>query len=108
MYCRKCGRQIPDDANVCPYCGVDVITTNSYQEYKKTNGIAIAGLITAFVSPILGWIFGGIGLKRSNNGYGGRGIAILALIIATINFAYSMYMVYSGKLDELMNQIINQ
>ncbi|MEM2352306.1 MAG: zinc ribbon domain-containing protein [Thermoproteota archaeon] len=24
MYCPKCGRQIPDDANICPYCGVRV------------------------------------------------------------------------------------
>ena len=22
MYCRKCGKQIPDDSNVCQYCGV--------------------------------------------------------------------------------------
>lgn len=21
MYCRRCGREIPDDANLCPYCG---------------------------------------------------------------------------------------
>ena len=108
MYCRKCGKYIPDDSNVCPYCGVDVITNNDYREEKKTNGMAIAGLITAFVSPLLGWIFGGIGLKRSNNGYGGRGIAILALIVATANFAYSMYMVTTGKFDELMNQLLNQ
>lgn len=108
MYCRKCGKEIPDDSNVCPYCGVEVITTNNYQVYNKTNTMAIVGLITAFLSPLLGWIFGGIGLKRSNNGYGGRGIAILALIVATANFAYSMYMVYSGRLDDLINKIINQ
>ena len=108
MYCRKCGKEIPDDSSVCPYCGVEVITTNNYQVYNKTNTMAIVGLITAFLSPLLGWIFGGIGLKRSNNGYGGRGIAILALIVATANFAYSMYMVYSGRLDDLINKIINQ
>ena len=43
MYCRKCGKYIPDDANVCPYCGVDVITNNDFREEKKTNGMAIAG-----------------------------------------------------------------
>ena len=24
MYCPNCGRQIPDDANICPYCGFQV------------------------------------------------------------------------------------
>ncbi|MBO7536623.1 MAG: zinc-ribbon domain-containing protein, partial [Bacilli bacterium] len=96
MYCRKCGKYIPDDVNVCPYCGVEVITTNNYPVYNKTNTMAIVGLITAFLSPLLGWIFGGIGLKRANNGYGGKAVAIVALIIATANFAYSMYMFYSG------------
>ena len=39
MYCRKCGKYIPDDSNVCPYCGVDVITNNDFREEKKTNGM---------------------------------------------------------------------
>ncbi len=28
LYCRKCGRQIPVDSNVCPYCGVEVVRTD--------------------------------------------------------------------------------
>ncbi|MEM2238874.1 MAG: zinc ribbon domain-containing protein [Candidatus Bathyarchaeia archaeon] len=24
MYCPRCGRQVPDDANICPYCGFQV------------------------------------------------------------------------------------
>ena len=108
MYCRKCGKYIPDDSNVCPYCGEDVIAGSRPNEDKQTNGMAIAGLITAFISPLLGWIFGGIGLKRANNGYGGKWIAILALVIATANFAYSMYMFATGKFDDLLNQIMNQ
>ena len=108
MYCRKCGKYIPDDSNVCQYCGEEVIAGSKPNEYKQPNGMAIAGLITAFISPLLGWIFGGIGLKRANAGYGGKWIAILALIIATANFAYSMYMVTTGKFDDLLNQIMNQ
>lgn len=108
MFCRKCGHEIPNDSNVCQYCGEEVVYGSRPSDYKPTNGMAIAGLITAFISPLLGWIFGGIGLKRANNGYGGKWMAILAIIIATANFAYSMYMVSTGKLDELLNQIMNQ
>ncbi len=25
MYCRKCGKLIPEDARFCPYCGTEVI-----------------------------------------------------------------------------------
>ena len=25
MYCRKCGKKIPDEARFCPYCGTEVI-----------------------------------------------------------------------------------
>ncbi len=25
MYCHKCGKEIPDDADYCPYCGAEVI-----------------------------------------------------------------------------------
>ena len=25
MYCRKCGKLIPEDARLCPYCGTEVI-----------------------------------------------------------------------------------
>lgn len=24
MYCSKCGKRIPDDSNLCPYCGSEV------------------------------------------------------------------------------------
>ena len=108
MYCRKCGKEIPDDSNVCPYCGVEVITTNNYPVYNKTNTMAIVGLITAFLSPLLGWIFGGIGLKRANAGYGGKWTSIFALIIATANFAFSVYMVTTGRLDDYFNRLLNQ
>ena len=108
MYCRKCGKYIPDDSNVCQYCGEEVIVGFRPQDNQRTNGIAIAGLITAFLSPLLGWIFGGIGLKRANAGYGGKWISILALIIATANFAFSMYMVTTGRLDDYFNRLLNQ
>jgi hypothetical protein len=49
--------------------------------------MAIAGFICSFIIPLLGWIFGGIGLARSRNcGGKGAGLSILAIIISTIHF----------------------
>ena len=108
MYCRKCGQEIADDSNVCPYCGERVVFTDNEvtQNYKQTNGMAIAGFITSFLSPILGLIFGIIGLKRSNVGYGGKVMSILAILIATANIILGIYLVYSGKYDELLKQFM--
>ena len=70
MYCRKCGKEINDDAYVCIYCGAKAHETpeekpantgyagagyasygsNNTQPpvtYKKTNGMAIAGFVSA-------------------------------------------------------------
>ena len=110
MYCRKCGKEIPNDSFHCPYCGEEVLTSfNQHQNSQynnRYNGYAVAGFITAFISPILGWIFGSIGLKRAKNGYRGRYLAIAAIIIATFTFAYNVYYIASGQLDELLDEIM--
>lgn len=109
MYCRKCGQEIADDSNVCPYCGERVVFADSEARptYNQTNGMAIAGFITAFISPIFGLIFGIIGLKRSNAGYGGRMMSIFAILIASANIILGVYLVLSGKYDELLKQYLN-
>ena len=79
MFCKKCGSLIRDDATICPNCGAEVNSTSSnpampnqqvnYQinnPYEsQSNGMAIAGFVCAFFIPLLGWIFGGIGLSRA-------------------------------------------
>lgn len=107
MYCRKCGAYIKDDARFCPICGEMVVKAeNDYQDQmartpqKLNNNIAIVGLIFAFISPIVGWILGGIGLRRSNQGYNGRVVAILALIVATANFVLNIYLMSTGKIAD--------
>ena len=104
MYCRNCGKEIPDDSHVCLYCGTEVIFNE--QEEKRFNGIALASLITSFFVPILGWVFGIMGIKKANNGYGGKAMAILGILIATANFALNVYLMYTGAYDELLGQFM--
>ena len=90
MYCKKCGKEIFDEAVVCPYCGV--MTDNADIAFKEVegkqgNGMAIAGFICSFFVPLLGWIFGGIGLARAQKRQGkGKKFSISALAIASVNF----------------------
>ena len=94
MYCSKCGNEINDQAVVCPHCGV--ATSNFNQSVtpatnKDKNAMAIAGFVCSFFAPILGWIFGGIGLARANKRNGKhKGFAIAALAIASVMFVYNL------------------
>ncbi|MBQ7368879.1 MAG: zinc-ribbon domain-containing protein [Clostridia bacterium] len=96
MYCKNCGANLDNQAVVCPYCGV--ATDNLYavpvEEAKKEgNGMALAGFICSFFVPLLGWIFGGIGLSRAKKREGkGKGFSIAALVIASV-----MFFVYLGQ-----------
>lgn len=94
MFCKKCGAELDDEAVVCPKCGV---ATDNYQKptgnaqsvqyVPQGNGMAIAGFVCSFFFPILGWIFGGIGLARAKQRNGkGKGFAIAALTIASVMF----------------------
>lgn len=40
MYCKKCGKKIPDDANICAYCGISVhdMPKTVLQKTKKKRG----------------------------------------------------------------------
>ena len=91
MFCTNCGKEINNQAVICPHCGVPTQNCNLTQVYTRQNndknGIAIAGFVCSFFIPLLGWIFGGIGLSRANKRNGKfKGFAISAIIISTCRF----------------------
>ena len=87
-YCKYCGKEVLENAVICPTCGVQIKDLVTAEEAKPPkNGIAIAGFVCSFFIPLLGWIFGGVGLsraiKRDNKGIW---FSIAALLISTFNF----------------------
>lgn len=96
-YCKYCGYELKDDARNCPNCGRDVfnnsINTTTVYYVNKINGYAIAGFIFSFFIPLLGLIFGVIGLSKSKELNGeGRGFSIGALIISLLYFLACLIM----------------
>lgn len=89
-YCQKCGTEIQDGTKYCPVCGA--LVGEEQNKKSGTNGVAIAGLICAFFIPILGWILGGIGYSKAQKENGnGKGIALAAIIVASINFVLGIF-----------------
>ena len=89
MFCSHCGKEVSNEAYVCTACGCLVKSAPVANEVvpEQKNGIAIAGFVCSFFIPLLGWIFGGVGLSRSAKRNGkGKGFSIAALVISTVMF----------------------
>ncbi len=113
MFCRKCGKEIPDDAIVCPYCGiatgcassvenqppVGAPAENQPQEKAKFNGLGLAGFIVSLVSMFFD-IFGLIGITGfvlsligliiiQKKGCRGKGMAIAGVVCGAVAILYA-------------------
>ena len=89
MFCSNCGKELHPEAIVCPYCGVGTGKAEhiSFAPNKVGNGMAVAGFVCLFFVPILGWVFGGIGLSRANKRNGkGKGLSIASITVASVMF----------------------
>lgn len=95
MFCANCGKELPDNAYVCMHCGCLVGGRRevSTQYHAEKNGMAVAGFVCSFFIPILGWVFGGIGLSRAAKRNGkGKGFSVAAIVIASVNFIIALAM----------------
>lgn len=117
-YCRKCGAQLADDDTYCYFCGANLeeqqkeaekerptFSDQSYYEDKyekpETNGVALAGFVFSFISPLIGFILSIVGLNKAKQLRGvGRGYAIAGIIISVVSFIATcliyMYLYGSG------------
>ena len=98
-YCKACGKSIPKSSFYCPICK-KISDTPPCPTAPETNGMALAGFILSFFSPILGLIFGIIGLNKANQGADRRGLAVAAIIISIVSFVVAI-IVYVASLSLL-------
>ena len=75
-YCRKCGKEIKDNFNNCPYCGA---VTNGVQNTTSTGKSKV-------VAGLLGLLFGGIGVHNFYLGYTNKAILQIVVTFVTCGF----------------------
>jgi len=110
--CAECFKEISDKAPVCIHCGAPTGFVQLQppsppiqaepQNNAKTNGMALAGLITALASTVLNILFvvGVVGLILSLIGFfqveekkeRGKGMAIAGILVSMASIIYSFYM----------------
>ena len=100
MFCKNCGEQLPDDANVCPKCGTSVRQENSQNEpvvqNQESSAIGILSIVFGALGGFLGLIFGIIGIatyKKPENKkkcYIGIGLFCAWIVIDIILFAVGL------------------
>lgn len=94
MYCPKCGKENPDDAQLCHSCS-SILTSTPTQAPdlgSKTSGLAIAsfvlgmlGFCTFFITSIPAIILGIVGFVKIGKSGGklkGKGFAIAGIVLA--------------------------
>lgn len=97
MYCPKCGKENPDNAQLCHSCSsvLTSISTIAPASAAKTSGLAIAsfvlgmlGFCTFFITAIPAIILGIIGLVKIGKSSGklkGSGFAIAGIVVPTVS-----------------------
>jgi hypothetical protein len=82
----------PPTATDTPPAHVPPVTATTPGTAPSTSGMAIAGLVCAFLAPLLGLIFSIIGLNQTkDNKRGGRGLAIAGLIISILGMLAGLF-----------------
>ena len=98
MFCKNCGKEINDNAVVCPHCGVQVaqVQTTSNASSNETNTMAIIGFVFTFIIPLVGLICSIIGYKRAKNeGANLKGLALAGIILSALYIGLAFIIVIS-------------
>lgn len=90
-YCQKCGKELMDEAVICPGCGCSVETVKAktaIEDAKDTLDIkpsmAALEIVIAVMLPIVGVVIGIIGLRKKNTTKRYKNTFLITLIVSVV------------------------
>ena len=101
-YCTKCGKELVDEAVICPVCGC-ACSPDFYNARQEADQVSIGLCILAFFIPIFGLIFWAI--KRRETPKNANAIGLTALISWGINFISTI--IASAFFADFLATVIN-
>lgn len=108
MFCKTCGKEINDNAVICPYCGCSTenAVKKEEKERPKLNVLSLVGFILSLVSLLLslygivaiaGLVLSIVGLYQcSKNGERLKGLAIAGIIVSAVSIVYTIIVIIYG------------
>ena len=78
VFCKNCGKEIDDNAVICPSCGVSQDEQLLSQPASGGGGLGVASLVLGIISIIIGVISGG------SLGWVGAPLGIVGIILGAI------------------------
>lgn len=95
MFCRNCGKEIDDKAEICPHCGVrQTAPVTAQEETKRVNGLGIAGFVVGLVSlwlgvyfciaSIVGLVLSAVAFSKRDK-YSLKGLTLAGLILSIVS-----------------------
>ncbi|MBQ7173724.1 MAG: zinc-ribbon domain-containing protein [Clostridia bacterium] len=93
MFCSKCGKEIMDEAVICPHCGCSTRSgpPTSIDEDAPSPGFAILGFFVPIVGVILNGCFISRHPLRARSARRGAIIGIFFWIIVSAAFGFNYY-----------------
>lgn len=66
-FCTKCGKEIFDEAVICPHCGcaVDTVQNNASQDNRSEDSVSIGLCVLAALIPLFGIIYWPVNHKKT-------------------------------------------
>ncbi len=121
MFCKTCGKEVVDEAVVCPHCGCATVEAPveaapvvvEAPAKKKSSGLCIAGFVVGLVSLIfggyIGLAIGVVGLILSalglvdvkKKGKSKKGLGIAGLVCSILTVAWTLLIIF-GVLASLL------
>ena len=93
MYCNNCGKEIDDNAVVCPHCGSATEKLSAATTPTAKNSLALVGLILSFFITLAGLIVSIVALKRSKQpeyAGDGKGMAIAGIVVSAVEMGLAI------------------
>lgn len=108
MFCKRCGKEIMDDAVICPNCGCATKEATGAsnlsaepEQIKKANVLCIVGFVLSVVSlflalfgtvAIVALVMSVVGIVQCNQkGEKLKGLGIAGLIVSIGSIVYTVY-----------------
>ena len=103
MFCKNCGKDIDDNAVVCPHCGVATKSTEVQPQASGSNGLAIAGFVLSLLGfNLIALILSIVGLNKAKKlGGTGKGFAIAGIIISAVSMVIFI-IVFAAECSAIM------